>query len=357
MPHEFAVIGAGINGMMTALELSRHSERVILIDAAGSGRGCSWSGGGILFPLTPWREHASNLALCLAGQTMYAEICAALLETTGIDPEYRESGLLLVDCEDIETPRAWCAAHGIAAQTIGVQEHDSFAAVRFRSPGDSLFLPDVAQVRNPRLLQAMKACLQQQGVTLRELWPVHKLAPDGGQVRCDSDQDSIVAEQVILCTGAWLNQLLPEPDQLGIRPVRGQMLCLKDHALDLDQIVMRQDCYAIPRQGRVLLIGSTVEDAGFDAAVTGEARRQLLEAARQFLPGLDGESEIQQWSGLRPDPGRGYPYIGRLPDMQRVYVNAGHFRTGLLTAPVSARMLAAELTGGTPQIDIADYLP
>lgn len=359
MSVDFAIIGAGVSGLMTALALSeyRSDYRISVIDAGETGSGCSWAGGGILSPLLPWEEHPANLVLCKRGQDQYPELCARLHTETGIDPQCTPGGMVIMDCDNVEAIHDWCKRHKIPVEMISASADDRFPGVRFASPNATVFLPDVAHVRNPRLLRALRAVLEKRGVGIIEHCPVKALEPNGSQVRCVAENRVIEAGKVILCNGAWLNTLLPETSQLPMRPMRGQMLCLEGHDFEVQSVVMNRDCYIIPRQERVMLIGSTVEDSGFDTATTAEARDHLMTMAMKFLPGLTGRESVKQWAGLRPDTTRGYPYIGALPGLDNIFVNAGHFRTGLVSAPAAADLLAAMLTGSEPVLPPAEYAP
>lgn len=357
MHYEFAIIGAGINGLMTALELSRISDRIVIMDAAAAGRACSWAGGGILSPLFPWDETPANYTLCRFAQSLYPDLCELLAEETGIDPEYRQSGMLILDCKALEQRLQWCHSRNITAERIDHPDQSRFPGINFLPEQSSIWLPGVAHVRNPRLIRALKTCIQKKGIDLLEQCSVRELAFRTDHIQCRSDSVNLNAGQVILCTGAWLNQLLPGGSEITVTPTRGQMLCLQDHDLELQQIILKDGCYVIPRLGRVLLIGSTLEDVGFDPGITSQARELLLNAAREFVPGLNGCKDIKQWSGLRPDSGRGYPYIGNVPGVDKLFVNAGHNRTGLLTAPASARLLSGLFTKIDSDLDIMDYQP
>jgi glycine oxidase len=353
----FAIVGGGVNGLMTALALSEHSNDITVIDAQTTGQGCSWAGGGILSALVPWHEHPANQALCQQGQKMYPQLCAQLRDETGIDPEYTQEGMLILDCAETDSIAAWCEANGVNAGIIGHDREDLFPGVRLPDGASSVWLPDVAHVRNPRLLRALKAALQKRGVQILEHHRVEALEYYDHRVHCRMDTGNLEAEKAILCNGVWINELLPESAHLPMRPMRGQMLCLEDHGFELQSIILNRDCYVIPRRGGVLLIGSTVEDAGFDSGITDTARRQLLASAEAMIPGLGNQANVRQWSGLRPDSMRGYPYIGAISGFDSLYVNAGHFRTGLLAAPASAALLTALLSGSEPVLNSAVYEP
>ena len=166
----------------------------------------------------------------------------------------------------------------------------------------------------------------------------------------------IEADQVVVCTGAWTARLL---DQIGrqptIEPVRGQMILFLARPGQINQITLYRDRYVIPRRDGRVLIGSTLEHAGFVKATTDEARASLTQSAIELFPLLKGVLIEQHWSGLRPGSPSGVPYIGACPGTAGLYVNAGHYTNGVGAGPASARLVTDLLFGREPIVDPAPY--
>jgi glycine oxidase len=156
----------------------------------------------------------------------------------------------------------------------------------------------------------------------------------------------IDADRVVVCTGAWTAELLAKlgrkPD---IRPVRGQMILFYAKPGQIRHLTLYRERYVIPRRDGRVLIGSTLEDAGFDKRTTAEAKEELYRIATAMFPLLKRTPIEDHWAGLRPGSPSGIPYIGPYPGAEGLYVNAGHFRNGLVTGPASARLLADLLLG------------
>lgn len=324
---DIIIIGAGAVGCLTALELRRRGADVTLIDRGTLGAESSWAGGGILFPLLPWRYREEVNQLALAGAKAYAAIAATLHQSTGIDPEYRVSGMRVLPDYGGELAHRWCAAHDVRA------ERD----------GDALWLPEVAQVRNPRLLQALRRQLEIDGVTLREQLEVSSFTTDKSQVSSlKTVQGEILhAGRYIVTAGAWSQTMLGEHAvNLVVNPMRGQMLLYKMQPGLLEQILYREDFYLIPRMDGHILAGSTVEDVGFDKSITQPVAQELHRKAAALLPALSGQTPVKHWSGLRPGSPDNIPTIGRHPTLENLWLNAGHFRYGVTMAPASAEKLA-----------------
>lgn len=137
--------------------------------------------------------------------------------------------------------------------------------------------------------------------------------------------------------------------------MRGQMLLFKSQPHVLEHVIYQQGIYLIPRLDGHILVGSTVEDVGFDKSTTPETRQDLMSAAFKLLPALSKATLIQHWSGLRPGSPDNVPTIARHPEIENLYANAGHFRYGVTMAPVSADLIAEIILGLPPSLDITAY--
>jgi glycine oxidase len=215
----------------------------------------------------------------------------------------------------------------------------------------------VAQVRNPRLVAALRAAVVQLGGTVHEHCLATGVVTQGGRVTAvQTPAGTLQADKVVLATGAWsglgLAGLAATPH---IRPIRGQMLLFKLEPGVLDTILYRNGLYLIPRRDGHVLVGSTLEDAGFDKSTDDATRRRLHAEAAELLPALAAIQPVQHWAGLRPGSPDNIPVIDRHPDFDNVFVNAGHYRYGVTMAPASAELLVDLMEGRAPALDPAPY--
>ena len=352
------VVGAGSLGLLTALALQARGLSVAVLDQGPGGREASWAGGGILCPLYPWRYADSVNALACRSNRIYPALVERLCTLGGIDPEWTPSGLLILDPDEQETVAAWAARHAQRVEWLlpeaVCQRQAGLAGVE--SP--ALWMPDVAQVRNPRLMQSLRTAVDRLGIPVSEYLPATGLHLRDGRVGGVQTPAGLRrAGRVVLCAGAWTARLLegaglPAPR---IEPVRGQMLRFEAGIGRLNPLLMRGGVYLIPRRDGGIVVGSTLEQAGFDKTITENARDHLREHALALFPELAGLPMTHHWAGLRPGAPSGVPYIGAHPALEGLHINAGHFRNGLVMGPASAELLADLITGATPALDPAPY--
>lgn len=352
------VVGGGLIGLLTALELRREGLDVTLLERGETGRESSWAGGGILSPLHPWRYPEPVTLLAAWSQARYPALAAELLERSGVDPEWEPSGLLVLDATgEADAARAWAGRHGVALEDLGRE------GLRAREPSlgarwaSALWLPGVAQIRNPRLAQALRRAAELAGVVVRAQTPVEAVHVDGGRVVGVRTAEGLTnAGRVVVASGAWTPGVLGLLGVgLPVAPVRGQMVLFRAEPGVVRRVVLSGARYLVPRRDGRVLAGSTLEHVGFDKSTTAEARADLFEAAVELVPALADYPVERQWAGLRPGSPEGIPIIGEHPAVRGLFVNAGHFRNGVVLAPASARLLADLILQRPPILDPAPY--
>lgn len=354
MNPDFLIIGGGVIGLSSALELARDGARVTVLERGAAGAESSWAGGGILSPLLPWDYPDAVSGLCNLGVELYPQWSAHLTSSSGIDPEFWVSGMLVLPPVDEVAAKRWCVQHGWRH----AREHAQTRVPALAKNSLALWLPDVAQVRNPRLVQALRVAALDAGVNLLEGVEVTQVVR-AGPARIDyldTPGGKFQAGAYIVAAGAWSQPVLGDiAPHWPIKPMRGQMLLFKAAPDMLPHIVYRHGIYLIPRRDGHILAGSTVEDVGFDKSTTETVRQMLYNAATDILPGLQSVPLVQHWSGLRPGSPDNIPTIGRHPLVENLYANTGHFRYGVTMAPASARLLADLITGRPQVLDVAPY--
>ncbi len=355
------IVGGGLIGMLTARTLHRCGLRVCVLERGHAGGESSWAGGGILSPLYPWRYPQAVNVLATWSRQVYPQLAEDLAATTGIDPEWTPSGLLILEDGEEKPAHTWAQEWQEALEVVDEVCCRELEPAVGAVPDRSLWLPAVAQIRNPRLLRALRAELRSTaGIELLEGVEVVQISYRNAHVEGVSTAagDRYRAPNVVVAGGAWSGTLLA---RLGVRlpvyPVRGQMLLYRAQPTLVRHIILSQGRYVIPRRDGYILVGSSVEEVGFDRSITSTVREDLQAAAARMIPALAEQPLVRQWAGLRPGAPAGIPYIGAVPGIAGLYVNCGHFRNGVVLGPASARLLADLLTGVPPEVDPAPYDP
>ena len=356
---DFIVVGGGFSGMLVARELSAGGASVTLLERGELGKEASWAGGGILSPLYPWRYDDAVTALAIWSQRYYPRFAAELVEETGIDPEWLPSGLLIYGTEETASAIQWARRWDIPLERLPADRiTDLEPGLASSREEEGIWLPEVAQIRNPRLLKALARSLDLRGVEIRTHAEVLGFIEQGGQVQGVRTRDeSLLAAGVVATAGAWTAELLGTlaGADWRIAPVRGQMLLFHAEPGLVRHIVLKGDHYLVPRRDGRILAGSTLEYVGFDKSTTQQAYDELYAAALAIIPALARCPVERHWAGLRPGSPQGIPVIGKHPRRSGLYINAGHFRNGVVTGPASARLLADVIFNRAPCVDPAPY--
>lgn len=338
-----AIVGGGLIGLASALELARRGRKVCVVDREDAAR-ASWAAAGILGPQSEAPAPSPMLELCRRSFSLYPEFVRQLGEVG-----FRPCGSLHLAFTEAEERALTALRRWQTEAGLRVEERRQ-AGARL-----ALFFPDEGQVDNRKLLLALRDACLRRGVELRREAAV---ALEAGRVILGStgvgpraagsgpEERQIEAGAVVLCAGTWSGQLAQVP----VHPVRGQLLLLD--AAPPGCVVFGGGGYAVPRGGRTL-IGATSEEKGFDATPTEEGRAFLQAIAAKLIPGA--HPVVDHWAGLRPATPDTLPLLGRLPD--GVIVATGHFRNGVLLAPISAQVVAALVEGSPPPVDLAPFDP
>jgi len=360
LKQETIIIGGGIIGLLSTYQLANAGQQVVLLESGETGSEASWAGGGIVSPLYPWRYSPAVTALAHWSQDFYPELGERLLSETGVDPEVHVTGLYWLDLHDEAEALSWAERYGRPLHAVTME------AVRKAVPSlgegyeRAVYMEGVANIRNPRLLQALRAALARlPNVTVVEHCPVESFLQDGSRVvGVRTAQGDMRAEQVVVAAGAWSAQLLATLGlQIPAKPMKGQMILFKCAEDFLPSMVLAKRRYAIPRRDGHILVGSTLEDVGFDKTPTEDALESLRATAIELLPALADAQVVKHWAGLRPGSPDGVPYIGPVSGFDGLWLNCGHFRNGLVLAPASCQLLVDLMLGQAPIVDPSPYAP
>ncbi|WP_256578067.1 glycine oxidase ThiO [Pseudomonas sp. PIC25] len=354
------IVGSGVIGLLSAHFLAEEGLDVTVLERGASGKESTWAGGGIVSPLYPWRYSPAVTALAHWSQDFYPDFGDWLYKQTGIDPEVYATGLYWLDLDDEAEALAWARKNGRPLSPVDIESVR--AAVPELGGGftHAIHMIGVANIRNPRMAKALRDSLgKMQNVVLLEDCEVTGFVLKSDKMNSvTTSHGNIPADRVLVAAGAWSGELLGKLGVvLPVEPVKGQMILYKCAEDFLPSMVLAKGRYAIPRRDGHILVGSTLEHAGFDKTPTKEALESLKASAAELLPALAEAEVAGHWAGLRPGSPEGIPFIGPVPGFEGLWLNCGHYRNGLVLAPASCRLLADLMLGRPPIVDPAPYAP
>ena len=352
---DILIVGGGLIGMLTAIELHKAGASVQILERSRMGGESSWAGGGILSPLYPWRYPDAVNALAKFGHKVYPQIAQQLWQDGGIDPEYIRSGLMVLDQHEHEKAQAWSLQWQMDLQIV---PEPAVIEPNLNSDyGNALWMPQIGQMRNPRLMKSLQATLDAYGIGYKEYTKVDVLEIEQGRViSVVAEGKNYSADKVLVAGGPWSRKIIQNyGDAPQVEPVKGQMVVFKAQPGLLKHIVLSGGRYLIPRKDGRIVVGSTLEHTEFNKTVDDKARLNLSRAALEILPALEKFAVEKQWAGLRPGSPNGIPYVCSHPAIEGLYISTGHFRNGVILGAASARLMADMMLGRPSEIDASPY--
>ncbi len=359
---DVVVIGGGVIGLSIAYCLSREGVTVTVLDRDGLGRGASWAGAGMIPPHVERLKTNPTIELRSWSAVLYPEWSQALLAETGIDNGYRKTGgvdvgLDLSEDNELKTSAGRWRNEKIVYERLEPRDFGRVEPALNPELRVAYYLPDRAQIRNPRHLKALIEALRGREVDLRPGSAVLGFESISGRVTgVKLESETLACGQVIVSAGAWTSGLLAG---LGVEvptpPLKGQIVLLRSDRPLIRRIVEHGKNYLVPRDDGRVLVGATEEDAGFDNRTTAEAVRDLLAEAHKICPILATAGIERSWAGLRPGSIDSKPYLGFAPGFANLIVATGHKRAGLQLAPASAEVITDLALGRPSRVDLSPY--
>jgi glycine oxidase len=347
------VVGAGIIGCAIARELAVRGVACTVIDDRPVGGGATRASAGMLAPYVEAHAGGPLLELGVQSLELYQHWIAEVRDESGVEVEFGLIGTLevaLTADRAAEIRRAG-PAHGGWLQPADV----AHAYPQLRPTAGALSNEEHGYVDAPQLATALARAAIRAGATF-ERARVGAVSQEGGRLRVTTTAGIREASDVVLAAGAWTNAIegVRTPP---LRPVRGQLLQLEWRGSPLQTIIWGPDCYLVPRLDGSVLVGATVEEAGFDERTTEEGIRRLRDAAADLLPVTKDFRLIEARVGLRPATPDDLPVIGPDPAVAGLFHASGHYRNGVLLAPITAKLIGDLIVEGKKDVGLAPFAP
>lgn len=361
---EVAIIGGGVIGLAVARALALRGVRdVLLIERNSLGAESSSAAAGMLAPQAEANRAHEFFQLTCESRDMYPAFAAALLDETGIDIELETTGTLYLafnefEAEDLERRYDWQKKAGLSIEKLSPDSAKSLEPTISDDACAAVWFPRDTQVENRRLISALAAANEKLGVRLETGTAVRSLKIERGRMSgIETSRGFVATDRVVIAGGAWSSLLgagdIPVP-HLRIRPVRGQMLCFRAKPRIARPVIHSAGGYIVPRRDGRLLAGSTIEDAGFEKRVTAMGVRSILSTALEISPRIMSLEVLGFWSGLRPRAGDTLPVLGPCAEIAGVFYATGHYRNGILLAPITGELIAQAIVDNEfpPELNI-----
>ena len=349
---EILIVGGGVIGLAIARSLHKAGVRdIAILEAETLGCGASSAAAGMLAPQAEADRADTFFDMCRDSLALYPHFAEELASETDIDIQLDRTGTLYIafdheDLADLERRFEWQQDAG-----LNVEKLDRVALLgREKSLSEKvlmgLYFPDDWQVENRRLIKALIRSAELNEILIHENSRAEQLVIEKGRVTgVKSGNRRYLAKTIILTTGAWTSTIKfgDNATPVAVKPIRGQMISFWPARPIVSHVIYSRRGYLVPRADGRVLAGATVEDAGFEIAVTETGVESLRTAAAEIAPILGDEMITEMWSGLRPFAADGMPLIGRVPGFDNVSIATGHYRNGILLAPITAELIASQL--------------
>ena len=345
------IIGGGVIGLSIARELHKKGLREITILERGKiGRESSFAAAGMLAPNAETEKKDEFTDFCAESLNLYTDYAAEILDETGVDVELDKNGTLYTaftekDATEIYHRFEWQKRAGLRVEHLTAEE--TRRAEPFVSPDvrESLFFPNDWQVENRRLLHALQKYAELNRIKVTENAGINKLLIKNEKaIGAETETEKYYGETTVLATGAWTSLIKAENLALPrIRPIRGQVISFQTAKRLFHKVIYSPRGYIVPRADGRILVGATVEDAGFDKSVTDAAIEFLREVATEISPSLANLEIAEKWAGLRPFAADSLPVLGEFGKIENLFIATAHYRNGILLAPLTAKIMAEKI--------------
>lgn len=354
--YDAVIAGGGLIGGCIALELAEAGLKVALYDAREPGREASWASAGMISPAPENTSMIPFMAMSLASVALYPEFIRKVEELTGKDVGYRNSGALDVILdgdaeEELSTIVALQRGVGLRAEAISAEQARKMEPALTEEIQAAVFRADEGSLDARAFTGAVLEAARSRGVAVFAGNGAKALKKEGGQCRgLILERGEALARWTIVAAGCFSARIAGAEMYAPVSPAKGQMLALRSESAEIQHILWLEHKYLVPRKDGRIIAGSTIERSGFDHDVTVGGVRSILSEIVKIVPELENARIEESWAGLRPDSPDHLPIIGPT-DVEGLLIATGHFRSGILLAPITARLIREWVTTQKVSVD------
>src|SRR3984893_6564837 len=359
---DVVIAGGGLIGGAIALELALAGMRVGVFDQGEPGREASWAGAGILSPAPENPATIPLVPLGKASMVLYPEFVARVEEISGEDVGFRAKGALEAlfsrdTARELSTHVALHHGLGLKAEAISAEDARELEPALSPEVEAAVLRPDEASVDNRALTQAVLNAARKSGAEIYARREAHGIWR--GKQRCAGlllEHEKVSAKWTIIAAGSFSASIAGVDTYAPVCPAKGQMVSLRGQRLKIDRVLWSDKIYLVPRNDGLILAGATVEYVGFDKRVTAGALEKIIGGAIELAPDLAHARVEETWAGLRPDSPDHLPILGPA-DIDGLLIATGHFRSGILLTPITARLIREWVTEQRVSVDWERFSP
>lgn len=359
---DVAIAGAGLIGGAIALELARAGLRVGVFDRQEPGREASWASAGILSPAPENPGMIPMVSVGMASMALYPEFIANVEGISGRDTGYRKKGTVEAlfsrnAREELSTLVALHHGLGLKAEALSADEAREMEPALSEGIEAAMFRPDEGSVDNRALSGAVLEAAKISGVEIFADRAVHAVKRAGN--RCTGfllRNETVEAKYIVVAGGCYSAEIEGVAPYAPVAPVKGQILALRHSDVKIGRVLWSENIYLVPRPDGRVIAGATVENAGIDKHLTAGGLQKLVNGATELAPQLASARVEEIWAGLRPDSPDHLPIIGPT-DVDGLLIATGHFRSGIVLAPITAKLICEWITEKSVSLDWDRFSP
>ncbi|HKE58700.1 MAG TPA: glycine oxidase ThiO [Pyrinomonadaceae bacterium] len=370
-PFTVVIVGGGVIGLSIARALALCGVRdIALIERAKLGAEASSAAAGMLAPQIEADSIDDFFNLACRSRDLYLNFARSLHEETGIDIELDTTGTLYLalnehDLRELDDRLAWQTQAGLLVEKLTAAETHKLEPCLTPGVLGALRFPLDIQVENRRLVSALANSVEKLGVDLILETTVESLVIERGRIRgVETSHGLVTCETVVMAAGTWTNFISLTGERQGkvtqvptIEPVRGQMVCFDARPQLVRHVIHSSRGYLVPRRDGRLLAGSTSESVGFAKQTTAGGIAEILNKAMEITPATAALPIAESWAGLRPRAPDGLPVLGPCDEIGGLFFATGHYRNGILLAPVTGELVAQAIVEGTLPPSLGPFTP